>query len=52
MASALQSAIMGTLDGAHGLAGWRWAFIINGTMTVVVAVATVFFLPDFPDRPR
>ncbi|GFZ44834.1 hypothetical protein JCM24511_02560 [Saitozyma sp. JCM 24511] len=52
MASALQSAIYKTLNGAHGIAGWRWGFIINGIMTVVVAVAGLFFVPDYPDRPN
>jgi sugar phosphate permease len=52
MASALQSAIYKTLNGAHGIAGWRWGFIINGIMTVVVAVAGLFFIPDYPDRPK
>lgn len=52
MAGALQSAIFKSLNGAHGLAGWRWAFIINGVMTVVVAAASFFMLPDFPERPK
>jgi MFS family permease len=35
MSGALQAAIMSTLDGHHGLAGWRWLFVINAIITVV-----------------
>lgn len=52
LAGALQSAIFKTLDGRAGLAGWRWAFIINGLMTVVVAALGLFMIPDYPDRPK
>ncbi|KAF2829598.1 MFS general substrate transporter [Ophiobolus disseminans] len=36
------------LDGVHGLAGWRWLFIIQGVATFVVAVVACFVLPDEP----
>jgi MFS family permease len=36
------------MDGAKGLRAWRWLFIIEGCMTVVVAAASYFVLPDFP----
>ena len=35
MSGALQAAIMSTLDGHHGLAGWRWLFVINAIITVI-----------------
>ncbi|XXH05266.1 hypothetical protein Hte_011691 [Hypoxylon texense] len=38
------------LDGRNGLAGWRWIFIIEGLMTAVVAIASVFFIVDWPER--
>jgi sugar phosphate permease len=31
-----------------GLRAWRWLFIIEGAITIVVAVAAVFVLPNFP----
>lgn len=40
--------IIQSLEGARGIAGWRWLFIIEGSMTVVVAVIAVFVLPDYP----
>lgn len=36
------------LDGAVGLAGWQWLFIIQGLATFVVAIAAFFILPDDP----
>ncbi|KAK4065835.1 uncharacterized protein Triagg1_8387 [Trichoderma aggressivum f. europaeum] len=54
-AGALSGAFSGLLafaiekmDGVGGLAGWRWIFIIEGLLTVVVAVATPFLLPNDP----
>ncbi|KAI1406384.1 putative allantoate permease [Hypoxylon fuscum] len=50
MSGALQVAIVDTLHDAKGLAGWRWLFIINGVMTVVVGFLGFFLLPDLPNR--
>ncbi|KAI3392023.1 hypothetical protein diail_6350 [Diaporthe ilicicola] len=52
MSGALQTAMLETLDGHHGIAGWRWLFIINAVMTVVVGLAGFFMLPDYPSRPN
>lgn len=52
MSGALQTAILNTVDGVHGIAGWRWLFIINACMTVVVGLAGFFMLPDYPSRPN
>ncbi|KAL3417232.1 major facilitator superfamily transporter [Phlyctema vagabunda] len=44
----LAGAITGDLDGAHGIAGWRWLFIVEGVATVGVAIIAKFILLDFP----
>ena len=31
-----------------GIAGWRWLFIIEGVITIGVAIAAGFILPDYP----
>jgi MFS family permease len=31
----LAGAITGGLHGAHGISGWRWLFIVEGTATIV-----------------
>ncbi|KAK6365147.1 hypothetical protein LTS17_011625 [Exophiala oligosperma] len=36
------------LADAHGLAAWRWLFIIEASMTVGFAVIAVFILPNYP----
>ncbi|KAH7024484.1 major facilitator superfamily domain-containing protein [Microdochium trichocladiopsis] len=47
-AGLIAAATFNTLDGAHGLQGWRWLFIIEGIVTLAVAVVGVFMLPDAP----
>lgn len=37
------------MDGVGGLEGWRWIFILEGILTVVVAVIAYFTLYDFPE---
>ncbi|CAK5275576.1 unnamed protein product [Mycena citricolor] len=38
------------MDGRLGYAAWRWLFFIEGSLTVAVAVAAMFILPDFPEN--
>ncbi|KAJ9627640.1 hypothetical protein H2203_002852 [Taxawa tesnikishii (nom. ined.)] len=52
MSGALQAAIMDTLDGHTGLAGWRWLFVINAVITVVWGFLGLVMLPDLPNRPN
>ncbi|KAF5007578.1 hypothetical protein FDECE_6109 [Fusarium decemcellulare] len=52
MSGALQVAILNTLDGRSGLPGWRWLFIINAIMTIVLGFFGFVMLPDTPNRPN
>ena len=52
MSSAMAAAIMKTLDGRDGLAGWRWLFVINGIITVIWGFLGFVMLPDYPNRPN
>jgi len=36
------------MDGLHGLRAWRWLFIVEGAITVGIAFAAFFILPNFP----
>ncbi|KAK9450017.1 major facilitator superfamily domain-containing protein [Limtongia smithiae] len=41
-------AVLENLDGVFGLAAWRWLFLIEGTMTVSVALMAIVVLPNLP----
>lgn len=36
------------LEGALGIRGWRWLFIIEGALTMFVSIIVIFVLPDWP----
>ncbi|KAI9152345.1 transporter [Paramyrothecium foliicola] len=40
------------LDGAHGIRGWQWLFIIEGVATVGIGAICAFFMPEFPYNSR
>jgi MFS family permease len=44
--------IEGGLDGRYGIAGWRWLFIIEGTMTAGWSIIASFLLLDFPANSK
>ncbi|KAI9900785.1 hypothetical protein N3K66_005047 [Trichothecium roseum] len=44
----ISAGITGNMDGDLGLRAWRWLFLIEGVITVAVALAAYFILPDFP----
>ncbi|WOO80349.1 Pantothenate transporter liz1 [Vanrija pseudolonga] len=44
----LQAAAYTNLNGRHGLAGWRWLFIIDAIITIPIAIFGFFFLPGLP----
>jgi MFS transporter, ACS family, tartrate transporter len=38
------------LDGAMGLQGWQWLFIIEGVPSVLLGIVTWFYLTDRPEK--
>lgn len=44
----LQAAAYTNLNGVGGHAGWRWLFIIDGIITLPLAVAGFWFFPNLP----
>ncbi|KJZ73171.1 hypothetical protein HIM_07368 [Hirsutella minnesotensis 3608] len=44
----ISAGITNGMDGARGLRAWRWLFLIEGVVTIAVAAAAFFVLPDFP----
>lgn len=47
LASAIQN-----MNGIQGHSGWRWIFILEGLLTMVLAILTYFVLMDFPEDAR
>lgn len=43
---------IGHINGAGGLQGFRWLFIIEGLITVVSVLPTLLILPDYPARAK
>ncbi|KAF2713769.1 MFS general substrate transporter [Pleomassaria siparia CBS 279.74] len=48
----LAGAITGGLEGAYGIRGWRWLFIVEGAATIGWALIAGFILLDFPANSR
>lgn len=45
-------AITSRLNGAHGIPGWRWLFLVEGVTTVGVALVVHFVLLDYPGNSK
>jgi MFS family permease len=48
----LQAAAYQNLNGVNGLSGWRWLFIIDGSISLPLAFAGYFMFPGIPTSPR
>ena len=40
------------MDGVRGLGAWRWMFILEGLVTVIIAFTAYFVLPNFPHTTK
>ncbi|CAG8227389.1 unnamed protein product [Penicillium salamii] len=40
------------MDGAGGLSGWRWLFILEGLPAILLSVVALLGLPDYPETAR
>jgi len=52
MFGSLLSGYILALDGVWNLKGWQWLFLLEGLPSVVLGVATWFFLDDKPQQAR
>lgn len=48
----LLASAIGKMDGMRGYRGWRWIFILEGTLTCVVSLFFYFLLPNFPEEVK
>lgn len=40
------------MDGVGGYRAWRWIFLIEGTVTVLIGVMAFFIIPDWPETAK
>lgn len=40
------------MNGVRGLANWRWIFILEGILTVLIGFVSFFLLTDFPREAK
>ncbi|KAI0707062.1 MFS general substrate transporter [Earliella scabrosa] len=48
----LQTGAYNGLNGVYGLAGWQWLFIIDGLITIPIALLGFLIMPDLPTTTR
>ncbi|VUC26060.1 unnamed protein product [Clonostachys rosea] len=46
----IAAGVLSNLEGAMGIAGWQWLFIIEGAGSFAAALLGFFLLPDFPGQ--
>ena len=46
----LLAAAIEKMDGLGGRPGWAWIFILEGILTVLFAIGSIWMVHDFPDR--
>ncbi|HUG21772.1 MFS transporter [Piscinibacter sp.] len=52
IAGPLCGGIMKYMDGASGLAGWQWLFVVQGLPASLLGIVAYFYLQDKPDDAR
>jgi len=52
IAGPLCGGIMKYLDGANGLAGWQWLFVVQGLPATLLGIVAYFYLQDRPQHAR
>ncbi|KAJ5974626.1 hypothetical protein N7481_011836 [Penicillium waksmanii] len=49
LGSLIAAGILHSLAGKHRLPGWRWLYIIEGVITIVLGFLVILLLPEFPN---
>ncbi|MCJ1233865.1 hypothetical protein MMC14_001823 [Varicellaria rhodocarpa] len=52
MCSGFLMAAVYNLNGRGGLAGWKWLFVMDGVVSMPIALAGFYFIPDLPENTR
>jgi MFS family permease len=48
----LLASAIGKMSGMRGYLGWRWIFILEGTLTCLVGIIFLFTFPSFPEEAK
>ncbi|KAF9642881.1 hypothetical protein BDM02DRAFT_3105140, partial [Thelephora ganbajun] len=48
----LLATTIGKMGGVGGYSSWRWVFILEGLITVVISVFLYFITSDFPEEVK
>ncbi|KAJ7675707.1 MFS general substrate transporter [Mycena polygramma] len=48
----IAAGILGGMEGKRGIRAWRWLFFIEGTITMLVGILSIWSLPDYPNNTR
>jgi MFS family permease len=48
----LLATAIANMDGVRGLSNWRWVFILEGVLTVLVGIISFFCVADFPREAK
>ncbi|KAH8662436.1 major facilitator superfamily domain-containing protein [Xylariales sp. PMI_506] len=43
---------VGHINGAHGLEGWRWLFIVEGAPSIALGIFVMLFMPNYPENAK
>ena len=44
----ISGAVISRLEGKYGMRGWRWLFLVEGLITIGIAIISIFVLVDYP----
>ena len=50
--SGLLAYAIANMDGVAGYGGWRWIFILEGLLTVIIAFVSYWLVPDWPETAK
>lgn len=52
MFGGLLASAIAKMSGVQGYSSWRWIFILEGIVTILLGIAAFFFASDFPEHSR
>ncbi|ORZ16395.1 major facilitator superfamily domain-containing protein [Absidia repens] len=52
LGGAFAGAIISGMENVGGMRGWRWLFVLEGIITLLIGVASYWILPDYPSNTK